>query len=199
MSGCVSSESQPSDPSAHPIVVDASGSPSLGPSLDDARAIMVAFEDPSCRSCAKFATESFPELRADAIDTGDLAYLWRPLPWVQAWSDAAINALFAVHERDREAFWRLKDRFYATQGQIDSQNVETKTREFLEELAIDTSEVLTAVRERRFAEQIATSEDLADRADISTVPSFVLIRADGSTTKVSGPHSPDVFLNALEL
>ena len=184
----------------HPSLSGPDGAPRLGPEPADAEGVVVAFDDPSCSSCATFATETFPQLRDGPIDNGRVSYLGRLLPWVEPeWSRPAINALYAVHEADPESFWELKNRYYEAQGELGEDTVRAWTEAEVETLSVDADSVLTAVDEGQYDDRIDAAETVAEDSDVTVVPSFVLFSRGEYVTTVVGPQPYDVFEGALDL
>ncbi len=184
----------------HPALEAADGTPQLGPQPTDAEAVVVAFDDPSCSSCATFAAETFPQLRDGPIENGRVSYLGRLLPWVDPdWSRPAINALYAVHEADQESFWELKNRYYDAQNELDEGSVREWTETEVETLSVDTESAIEAMDDGRYDDRIDAAETTAEESDVTVVPSFVLFSDGEYVTTVVGPQSYDVFEGALDL
>jgi protein-disulfide isomerase len=184
----------------HPALEAPENPPHLGASIEEAEGIIVAFDDPSCSSCATFAAETFPQLRDGPIESGRIAYLSRSVPWVQpAWSGTAINALYAVHEAEPAAFWQLKSRFYEDQAGLDEGSVREWIATETESLPVESGPVLEAVEEGRYDDRIDATEATAEDSDVSVVPSFVLFEGGEYVTNIVGPQSYGVFEGALDL
>lgn len=184
----------------HPALDGPEDPPHRGPPIEEADGIVVAFDDPSCSSCATFAAETFPQLRDGPVENGRVAYLSRSVPWVEPdWSRLAINALYAVHEADSSAFWRLKDRFYEEQDGLDEDSVREWVATEVESLPIEAEPVLTAMDGGRYDDRIDATETTAEESDVSVVPSFVLFNGGEYVTNVVGPQPYDVFEGALDL
>lgn len=184
----------------HPALGSPSDPPRLGPPVGDAGGIVVAFDDPSCSSCATFAAETFPQLRDGPVKAGRVTYLSRSVPWVEPeWSRPAVNALYAVHGEEPSAFWRLKERFYEEQSGLDEGSIREWVATKAESLPVEPEPVLTAVDEGRYDDRIEATESTAEDSEVSVVPSFVLFSEGEYVTRVVGPQPYDVFEGALDL
>ncbi|WP_226023771.1 DsbA family protein [Halomicrobium salinisoli] len=188
---------------AHPAADGVADAPTLGPDPGAAEATIVAFEDPSCSTCAAFADETLPRLCEAAIDPGRVSYVWRSVPGVEPWGRPATRALWAVYREDPDGFWALKERYYERRAEIDADSVRQRTREFLE-AGVSTAaadDVLAAVDGDVDAieERIERDERAAEESDVGVVPSFALFRGGEHVTTVSGNQSYGVFEGALEL
>lgn len=185
----------------HPATEDVDDSPTLGLSVGDAAATVVAFEDPSCDSCAEFASATLPELRYRAVEPGDVSYVWRASPGVEPWGEPATRALFAVYERNPVEFWPLKEFYYAERSSIGADTVHDRTAAFVaEETGIEPTAVLEAMEgEDDVLDYVERDEAAAAASDVETVPTFVLFRDGEYVTTVVGNHSYEVFEGALDL
>ena len=185
----------------HPASATVGYSPRLGPPPEGTTAVVVAFEDPSCRSCATFSRETLPDLSRD-VDEGRLSYVWRASPGVEPWGGPAARALLAVHDHDPEEFWELKARYYADRDSFDDETVFDRTAEVVEaETSADPDAVLKAMNggDETIEDHVDRDEAAARESEVESVPGFVLFREDEYVTTVFGAQSYDVFEGALEL
>lgn len=176
-------------------------SPHLGSPPAETETVILAFEDPSCSSCAAFAQNTLPELRERAVEPGVTSYVWRASPGVEPWGEPATRALVATYLEDPDAFWVLKERYYQERDSIDEEVVVDQTRDFLEDVDVNEAAVLEAMTDGRVDvdEHIERDEAAARGADVDVIPSFVLYREREYVTTVVGPQSYEVFEGALEL
>lgn len=116
---------------AHAAASDLDSQPTLGPPPSAADGTIIAFEDPSCPSCARFERTTFSRLKSELVDAGRLSFVYRGIPVVYPWSDPAVLALEAPHDRSADAFWALKDFYYREQANFGTENVRDRTRQFL--------------------------------------------------------------------
>jgi predicted DsbA family dithiol-disulfide isomerase len=185
---------------AHPAMTGVEASPRLGPDQPVPEATVVAFSDPSCPQCARFAERTFPNLRRRFVEPGQMAYIWRALPTVEPWADRAVAALLAAHEQDEAAFWWLKTRLHRHRSSVTDKNVIDRVVSWLATRdGIDTEAVRHDVENGRFDEHLAADRRAADDSNVDAVPSFVLFRGEEFVSVVVGPHSTDVFASALDL
>ena len=159
---------------------------------------IVAFEDPSCSTCARFSSETFPSLEEDA-ENGEIAFYLRAVPFIRPWSDTATPALYATHERDADTFWVLLESYYENQGSISTDNVEERTRDFLADTPVDGDEVLADVSEGTHEEKVQTALEIFEEEGSGQTPTFFLFDSDGFVTRTSGARSYNTFATALGL
>lgn len=204
IAGCL--EENPDDADSfhsHPATDDITEAPTLGPDPGTGEATIVAFEDPSCGSCAAFESSTFPKLRKNAIDTGRTSYVWRGVPAIEPWGEQAIRALWAVWRNHHHKFWELKSRYYDERSSITEQTVRQRTRTFLKEdiTAPDSEQVVAAMNGSVDWVETRVDRDtgIAEASDVEILPAFCLFRGDEFVTTVTGNQSYGVFEGALEL
>ena len=169
--------------------------PTLG-SLDRP-GVVVAFEDPSCVSCRRFETETFPRLRRELVEPGDVAFVYRTLDVTFAWASAAAQLMAATYAADESAFWGLKEFYYDRQSAFEEGNVFELTEPYLREAPVDAASVLEAARNEAHDDLIERNREAADALGVSATPRFYLFRDGEFRTEVSGPQDYDVFAGAL--
>jgi len=183
--------------SDHPAARNLAAQPALG-DPDAAEGLLVAFEDPSCPTCRRFETETFPRIRDELVDSGDAAFVYRVFPIVFEWGKPAVQAMEATYDRDEAAFWALKAHYYAEQSAFGTDNVLDRTETFLaDETAVDAAAVVEDARAE--AHDDAVQQDLTDGedADVSATPTVALFSGGEFRTLVTGAQSYDVYANAL--
>lgn len=184
----------------HPAASALGSQPILGPAPTDADGTIIAFEDPSCPSCARFELGTFPTLEAELVDAGAVSFSYRGIPVVQPWGEPAVLALEATYARDDAAFWALKEFYYSSQGQLDRQNVRSATQEFLtDQTDVDAAAVLDDVEQATHRDAVNADLQASREAGVRGTPTFFLFRGDSFVTKIVGPQPYDVFKNALGL
>lgn len=182
----------------HPAAAGLQTQPILGPPPTEADGTIIAFEDPSCPSCARFERGTFPQLESELIDPGTVSFVFRGIPVVFPWGEPAVLALEATYARDLDAFWALKAFYYRSQGQIDSQNVRAVTRQFLAEQSdVDAAAVLADVDNGTYRDEVDADVQASRDAGVRGTPTFYLFSDGSFVTELVGAQSYDVFENAL--
>lgn len=200
LTGCLGSGGGNGDGSTsfgdHPSTAGIETLPSLGEGSDRR---IVAFEDPSCPTCAEHSERAFPRLEEDARN-GELVYYVRNVPVVRPdWSRPACNALFATHDRDEETYWNLLSSYYEGQGETNADNVNDKTREYLEDTPVDADAVVEDTQQESFDGEVNANTSAMRDAGVRGTPTFYLFDENGFVTETSGARGYDVFATALGL
>jgi protein-disulfide isomerase len=183
----------------HPAARDLDAQPRLGPPVDEAAGVVIAFEDPSCTLCRRFEQNTLPDLRSNLVDTGDAAFVYRGYPVIYPWGKPASQALESAFAADAEAFWALKDHYFAEQGTFTTDNVLDETEAFLaSETDVDAAAVVDDARTERHDAAVQADVEAAQAAGAgSQTPIFYLFRDGAFQTRISGPQGYDVFAAAL--
>jgi protein-disulfide isomerase len=196
LTGCIGGSGSGPGFESHPATAGIENVPSIGQGSDKH---VVAFEDPSCPSCASHHENAFPSLEEDALND-ELVYHVRTIPIVRPdWSEPACNALFSTHGRSSETFWTLLDSYYQGQRQTNADNVYDRTRGYLEDESVDAEGVVEDARQEAFSDEVNANMSAARDADVSATPTFYLFDENGFVTETTGARGYDVFATALGL
>lgn len=195
LAGCTGGEQSLDE---HPASTALDAQPTLGPTPGTAEGTIIAFEDPSCPSCARFDRDTFPELKANLVDPGDVSFVFRAIPVVESWAEPAVLAMESVHDRDEAALWTLKEFYFRNQRRIDGSTVREETRRFLaDETDLDADAVLQDVDRQAHGDEVETNLRTARDADVGGTPTFFLFDAGSFVTDLVGQQEYGVFENSL--
>lgn len=187
----------------HPGAADLDAQPRLGPSPADAKAVIVAFEDPSCPRCRTFERTTMPKIRSQLIDTGDAAFVFRGYPIVYEWGKPATRALEATYAERADAHWQLVAHYFDEQDAFKSagrDEVYARTRQFLDaNTALDGEAVVSAAANGDFESAVSADITAGDEAGIWATPTVLLFRDGQYRTKFSGSVDFQRVRTALSL
>lgn len=160
--------------------------------------VVVVFEDPSCPSCRDFEEQTVPKILSELVEPGAAAFVYRGYPIVYPWGETANHALEATYDRDADAFWALKDRYFDEQSAFDGDNVLDRTEQFLDdETDVDGAAVVEDVRNDAYADAVQADIDAGEAADVNGTPTSFLFRDGRYLTKAAGSVSFEIFLTAF--
>lgn len=184
----------------HPSGEGIDSQPVLGPAPGEAEATLVAFEDPSCPTCARFESSTFPTLQSELIETGRLSFVFRSIPVVYDWGEPATMALEATYDRSASAHWALKSHYYAQQEGFTSDNVLDRTESFLaDETGVDAAAVRADTEAGAFQDAVDLDRSASESAGVEATPTLFCFDSEGFTTSVSGPVGYQSLKGALGL
>jgi protein-disulfide isomerase len=179
-------------------ILDVSGAPTLGG--DDAVVTLIEFSDYECPFCVRHFQETWPQLKADYVDTGKIRYVFKDFP-VDQLHPEAIRAHEAAHcAREQNRFWELHGRLFGKAG--------THTPELLEqragEVGLDLGVFRACVESGKYTEPVRASVAQATELGATGTPAFFLGVRDPATGQVrllqaiSGAQPYSTFAKALD-
>lgn len=180
----VLNELQPSKSGTAPTTgttydVSTAGQPVLGNA--NAKVEIVEFGDFKCPTCRAFETDTFPQLKAQYIDTDKVKFSFINFSFMSQNmglkdNDSRRAALFgeAIYKQSPEAFWTYYQELYNNQG---DEREAWATEDFLKQLAgqipgIDVDKVVQDVRDEADAEALAADQTMVNQLGISSTPTL---------------------------
>jgi protein-disulfide isomerase len=140
----------------------------------DAPVLIIEFSDLQCSFCARHASQTFPELRRNYIDTGKLRYTVRdlPLPMHRHALPAAVAARCAG---EQGKFWEMRQAIYLARGRLDQEPYAGMAGE----LGLDVERFEACRRDGRQLANVRADAALAAGEGIASTPAFVIGRIVG--------------------
>ncbi|NMJ77255.1 thioredoxin domain-containing protein [Nanohaloarchaea archaeon] len=134
--------------------IDMEGEPVLG--QEDAPVTMVIYEDYQCPFCKRFETQTFPKIKSNYVDSGDVKVVWKDFPAPSLghdWSEPAAAATECVYrEGGNEAFWNVNKKVFEkaktlTRGEDEftTENIQSRIKEFASEEGVSESAVQSCI------------------------------------------------------
>ncbi len=160
----------------------------------DASIIMEEFSDFQCPYCARWATQTLPNLLADQIANGQvmLIYYDFPLSSIHPQAAAAANAARCAAEQGAVAYWQYHDALFARVGEWSTNNPTPAFVKMAGELGIDEASFETCVAENRYSSQVQADVQLGQSRGVGSTPSFFL-----NDQALIGAQPTEVFNQAI--
>lgn len=186
---------------SHPAGRAVDSQPFHGPPPGEASGTIVAFEDPSCPTCARFERETVPQIRENLTDPGEATFVFRGVPVVYRWGQPATRALEATFAADSDSVWTLAEQYFTNQssfrGGSDDEVYET-TETFLNgETGVDGTAVVEAARAGEADAAVETDLSAGEDAGVPATPTLYLFRNGQLRTQIRGMVRYDVLAGAL--
>ncbi|MEE8401762.1 MAG: thioredoxin domain-containing protein [Candidatus Hydrothermarchaeaceae archaeon] len=182
--------------------VSIDGDPCQG--SDDAPVTMIEFSDYQCPFCARFWTQTLPQIRKDYIETGKVRFVYRdfPIPVLgHAYATKAAEA--AECAGDQGKYWEMHDALFENHGelsslqkQVNSPEMEDRTivpvatqggtfyfditddisriRKFSEDLGLDTVEFNRCIDSGEKLSEIQKDVQDAQSSGVTGTPGFLI-------------------------
>lgn len=134
-----------------------------------ARVAILEYSDFDCSFCARYATQIYPKLDADYVQTGKVKYFFRDLP-LPVHPDAPFKARIARCAAEQGKFWEVHDRLFADQRGLDAAGM----AQLSHDLDLNAGALQACVASGRYADGIRLSARSAERLGIMGTPAFVV-------------------------
>lgn len=157
------------------------GQPVIG--SDNASVTVVEFGDYSCPACRTFEMETYPQLKQNYIDTGEVRFSFINLAFLGPDSQEAAVAGECVYRQNETEFWEYHKSIYDNQGSEQG----WATQELLMNLARENTEGLdyqqlnSCISSGDTTDQVRTERGIANSNGVSSTPT-VFVNGD----KVNG-------------
>jgi len=163
---------------------------------EDAPVTIIEFTDLQCPYCARYASQTFPRLKREYVDTGKLRYTSRdlPLPFHSFALPAAVASRCAGEQGQ---FWEFREALFAAQGTLGTEPY----GRIAGQLGLDVAQ-LEACRSKGEQESSVRADlAMASQHGIRSTPTFVIGRVvDGEFQGevVSGAQPYEFFKAKLD-
>jgi protein-disulfide isomerase len=166
----------------------------LGP--EDAPVTIIEFTDLQCPYCARFARQTFPQLRRNYIDTGRVRFASQDLPLPRhAFAVPAAVAARCAGEQGR--FWEFREALFEAQSTLGREPYVELARKF----DLDLEKFATCRSDERQTAKVLEGIDLARANGITSTPTFLIGRlVDGQFQgeKISGAQPYEVIAAKID-
>jgi len=141
----------------------------LGP--EDAPVVIIEFTDLQCPYCARFATQTFPQLRRNYVDTGRVRFASQdlPLPYHKFAVPAAVAARCAG---EQGRFWEFREALFSAQATLRDEPYAGLARQF----GLDLGQFAACRSDERQTARVLEGIDLARANGITSTPTFLIGR-----------------------
>lgn len=175
-------------PTVGPIQVALGDDPTLG--NPDAPITMVEFSDYECPFCKSHYQNSYAQLKADFIDTGQVKLVFRdlPLPFHEPMaSKNAIAAHCAREQAGEEGYFRYHDQIFERTNSGGNGITVEQLYTIASDLNLNRAAFQECLDGDRYAERVAADLDYANSIGISATPSFILGLSSDDDTVTGAP------------
>jgi len=163
---------------------------------DDAPVTIIEFTDLQCPYCARYASQTFPRLKREYVDTGRLRYTSRdlPLPFHSFALPAAVASRCAG---EQGRFWEYREALFASQSLLGTEPY----GRIAGQLGLDVEQLEACRANGEQESNVRADLAMAARYGIRSTPTFVIGRVvDGEFQGevVSGAQPYEFFKAKLD-
>jgi protein-disulfide isomerase len=163
---------------------------------EDAPVTIIEFTDLQCSFCARHATQTFPRLKVEYVDTGKLRYASRDLPLpFHSFALAAAVAARCAGEQGR--FWEYRDALFAAQTTLGTEPYGRIARQ----MGLDVERLEACRSDGRAEASVRADLALAGSYGIQSTPTFVIgrvVNGEFQGELVTGAQPYEVFKAKLD-
>ena len=147
------------------------GQPTIG--NESAEVTVIEFGDYRCPYCRQFEMTTFPQIKENYIDTGQVKFSFINLAFLGQGSEQAANAGECVYRQNETQFWDFHKGIYENQG---SESENWVTNDLLMEVARDTTEGLdydelqTCFSQRQANDNVREDRGIANTNGVDSTP-----------------------------
>ncbi|MCH9659196.1 thioredoxin domain-containing protein [archaeon] len=176
--------------------VDVTMSPPIEGSAD-APVTIIEFGDYQCPKCEQWYTNEKSTITADYIDSGKAKLYFVDFPFLGQDSDNAANASYCADDQGK--FWEYHSALYGNQGGINEgwANVNA-LKQFGADLELDTAEFNDCVDSDKHKDRVDYNRMVGASNGVEGTPVFILVGSDGTTQRIDGPQSSDIFAGVID-
>lgn len=183
---------QPTATPSGPVEVDTSGAFSIGAA--DAPVVMIEFTDFQCPYCSRHFVETFPQIRADYIDTGQVRYVFMDFPLTSIHPQAPLAAEAARCAGDQDAYLEMHHALFDRQGEWSGRDDAGEVFVGLAgELGLDEASFAQCLSSGQHTAAVQADLEQGISLGINGTPAFFL-----NGNFISGAQSFSVFQGAIE-
>lgn len=173
------------------VAVSPDDDPALGRA--EAPVVIVEFSDFQCPYCARFAQQTFPQLKREYIDTGKVRLVFRDFP-LSFHQNAALAAEAAQCAHEQGRFWEYHDRLFAGQGEWSgSANAGQVFAGYAEGLGLDGARFRECLSSKRYAAEVQKDFNDGKGYGVTGTPTFFI-----NGVKLVGAQPFSAFQQAIE-
>jgi protein-disulfide isomerase len=186
-------------PTEQPLgpVIQTGGLRSNGKS--DAPLVLLAFTGYECSHCAKFATDTEPQVKRDYVATGKVRYVFCDFMFDNQ-KNGAVAARAAHCAGDQEKFWEMHDLLFSGQGNVPP----PKLMAHAEQLNLDMTGFKQCLDDGLHVDTIKRSMDIGAKLGVTGTPAFFIGIPTGEPNEIQvvrtlrGNVAYDVIKRALD-
>lgn len=185
-------EAQAEPTPSGPVEIDTEGSYSLGD--DDAPVVIVEFTDYQCPFCSRHFLQTYPQIKADYVDTGKVRYVFMDFPLSSIHPQAQVAAEAARCAGAQGAYLTMHDMLFTRQqewgGRGDAAEIFSG---YVGELGLDTAAFDECLQSGQQADAVLADLERGVALGVNGTPAFFL-----NGNFISGAQPYEVFRQAIE-
>jgi len=154
-------------------------------SLDDdpvkgnqnAQVTIVEFSDFQCPFCARFFTQTLPQIQQDYIETGKAKLVYRDFPLDNIHQNAKAASIAAQCANEQEKFWEYHDKLFEGQTQwasLDTSDAANTFKQYATELKLNSDNFDSCLDSEKYLSEVNKDYQDGAKYGITGTPGFFI-------------------------
>lgn len=179
----------PTEPTKPSVEVSTDDDPAKG--KNNAPVTIVEFSDYQCSFCARFVTQTLPQLEKNYIDTGKVKFVYRDFPLnFHQYAQKAAEAAECADEQEK--YWEYHDLLFEKQSEWSNAGL-GKFKDYANQLGLDTQVFDQCLDSGEMTEEIQKDFQDGQSYGVSGTPAFFI-----NGELLSGAQPYEKFQEAIE-
>lgn len=191
-------QNQPSQPAVAPTPASFTSDVAFAIGDENAPVTIVEFTDYQCPYCSQYSTQTFPQIKANMIDSGRVRYIFKDLPLDSIHPLARIAAVAVRCAGTQEAYLAMHDQLFADQATWTAtgtiEGVKESFLNYARSLELDVEAFGSCLNSTEFDAAIQANVNEAGVLQVSSTPSFFV-----NGYPIAGARPYDLFDYAIGL
>ena len=172
-------------PTVGPVDVSVDDDPAQGP--EDAAVTIIEFSDFQCPYCARFNTDTLPQILSNYADR--VRFVYRDFPLTSLHENALKAAEASECADDQGAYWKYHDLLFQNQAALDDASL----KNYAASLGLDTAAFNQCLDSDKFLSEVQKDEQDGITAGVQGTPAFFV-----NGVLIEGAQPYTVFQAAIE-
>lgn len=166
----------------------------------NARVTLIEFADYQCPFCARFYSETLPQIEENYIFTGKVKFFFRNFPLERSHPQAFKAAVAANCAGEQGKFWAMHQRLFTHQEELGSKDL----LQHAKMLALDSSKFTRCLDSEESATRVRKELAEGEKAGVKVTPTFLLGLTEPNNPKITvqnmivGAKSYSSFKEAID-
>jgi len=164
---------------------------------DSAPIVIVEFSDFQCPFCARFYSDTLPQLRREFIDTGKVQLVYRDYP-LSFHENADEAALAAECADDQGKFEAMHNLLFDKQNSWSNGNPESRFKEYANSIGLDVEKFVSCYTSNAHGSEIKNDFNDGTSAGVAGTPTFYIGKRGSEAKVIVGAQAYSEFKKVIE-
>ncbi len=135
----------------------------------NAKVTIVEFSEFVCPFCGRFARETFPQIKANYIDTGKVKFVFRDFI-VHASAQIASEASQCAYEQGNDKYWAYNEKLFSNQSALDIGSLKAHAAA----LGLDTAKFDACLDSGKYKNEVDKDTSDGEAYGVTGTPTFFI-------------------------